>query len=184
MIPSFSLKSTLFAALTLGTLLGCGGGGGSANNGEVPYVLPVGTTITAVFGAPVRGTLQIGAAPVRPMTAAELANVNWKTRTFTLTVYADGVANWEIFGQETGSQYAYTRTSASSFDISISWFGGSMSLTQCNLTKTSDVYGTVGSWVYAQTNTALVNGVVVTTVSTIMGGGTPQDLLQYTYAEN
>lgn len=184
MISSFSFKSALFATLTLGALFGCGGSGSGESNGEVPYILPAGTTITATFGPPTHGTIERGTNPIRPMTPEELAEINWKTRTFTLIVRSDGVANWEIFGQQTGSQYAYTRTSATSFNISVSWFGGGMNLTKCELAKTSDVYGTIGSWTSTQTDTVLVEFLPVTTVSTITGGGTPQDVLQYTQAAN
>ena len=172
MSPKFSFQSILLATCSIGVLLSCGGSGSGASSDEIPYVLPNGTIITVSLGPPQSGTIKEENAPEEPMTPEQLEAILWNTRTFSLEVLSPGIGKWLIFGQQAGSQFAYSRLSPTSFSLSVSWFGGTMTFNECQLPKISSMYGTVLSWKSASTD-------FTNTTTTIYGGGTAEDLLQY-----
>lgn len=175
MLSNFPLKSTVSAIFSIGFLISCGGSNSSSNDNELPYVLPAGTKIIITCGKPQEGFVTENGVR-RPMLEQELVDINWDTRTFSLTVAVDGIGRWQIFGVGTGSQYLYTRVSPTTFTLAASWPGGTINFSECELPSIKGSYGTVGRWECYQVAAVLFGRAIP---MTLVGGGTNNDSLQY-----
>lgn len=125
------------------SLVSCGGSG-SNGSGPFPYVLPMGTKIVWTL----KGVDTVNGIPLQPGQQVP----NWIGATLAIETYSSTLAKGGVQGTETESTYMW-KTDSTTFDLSLTWFGGTLSLSHGKKTGSinqTSMYVAIPNWTYVQ----------------------------------